>query len=311
MNKIERVNTVLAGGQPDCVPAGFWFHYSGDLSVNEMIDAHVKTFRETDVDLMKVMQDYVCRMDMKVQTASDWKKVKYPGISSPVYRKLADVLKGIVDKIGQETLIFQTIYGPFKNAVFSFGDDVVMAHAKEAPDLVAEAVKGIASSMCEWIDGFMSLGITGLYYSAQFTEPGRFTREQWEKLVRPADLMIIRAAEAKGAKNILHICGEPEYKWNTSLEWIDYPAAIVNWSVKDTGVPMSKGRELFKKPILGGMDNKGSILSGSPESIRADAAKVITDAGKKAFILGADCTIQGKSITHERIRAAVDAAHDV
>ena len=311
MNKIERVETVLQGGKPDKIPAGFWFHYDKNMDTRQMTEAHLKTYRETGVDIMKVMQDYTCKLDIPVSHPEDWKKVKFPGISSPVFQKLLDVLKRILDNIGGESFVFQTMFSPFKNAVMSYGDSLVMAHAKADPRALSAAVRGIAEVLSEWAVAFIEAGADGLYYSAQFSEPGRFSKEEWEGLVKPGDLALLKAAEQKGGRNILHICGEPDYQFRTNPEWFaTYPAAIVNWSVKDTGVSLKQGRELFKKPILGGMDNKGNILNGSDESIGNEVRSVIGSLGTaEGFMLGADCTIQGKGISHTKIRCAVEAAH--
>ncbi|MDR3138361.1 MAG: hypothetical protein LBT95_01675 [Treponema sp.] len=310
MNKRERIEAIFRNEKADIVPAGFWYHYKSEWDVAQMTEAHLKTFRETGADIMKVMQDYIEPLEMTVKVPGDWKKVKFPGTSSRVYQKLADVLKGILDNLGGEVMVFQTLFGAFKNAVFAYGDGLVMAHAKEAPDLVAPAVYGIGESLCEWAEGFMEIGAAGIFYAAQFSEPGRFTRQEWDKLVRPADLAVMGAAENRGGRNILHICGEPEYQFKTSPEWYaGYSGAIVNWSVKDTGLSLVQGRELFQKPVLGGMNNKGNILNGSDEAIAAEVRGIIRDAGERGFMLGADCTIQGQGISHEKIRCAVDAAH--
>ena len=58
MNKIERVHAVLRGEKPDRVPAGFWFHYPGTLTAEETAAEHIKLFRETDMDIIKIMQDF-------------------------------------------------------------------------------------------------------------------------------------------------------------------------------------------------------------------------------------------------------------
>ncbi|MDR3343761.1 MAG: hypothetical protein LBT14_13480, partial [Treponema sp.] len=158
---------------------------------------------------------------------------------------------------------------------------------------------------------FIGAGASGIYYAAQFSEPGRFTKEEWEKLVRPSDMRVMKAAADKGADNILHICGEPEYHFKTSPEWFtDYPFSIVNWSVKDNGLSLEKGREIFAgKPILGGMNNKGNILKGPDSAIEEEARNIIQSFGTSGLMLGADCTIQGQGISHERIRRTVDTAH--
>ncbi|MDR3248017.1 MAG: hypothetical protein LBT39_04450 [Treponema sp.] len=310
MNKIERVNAVLKGEKPDYTPAGFWYHYKREYSTEEMTQAHLATFRETGADIMKVMQDYGQRIEAEVKVPADWSKVKFPGISSPVYVKLTDVLKRLLDAIGGETLIFQTIFSPFKTAVNSYGDALVMAHAKEAPDQVAAAMKVISEALSEWAAGFVETGAAGLFYASQFSEPGRFEKSAWEKLVSAGDLALMSAAEKKGGRNILHICGEPEYQFRTQPEWYkNYPAAIVNWSVKDTGLSLREGRDLFKKPILGGMNNKGNILKGTDDEIRTEVEQVFKGIGPEGFMLGADCTVQGQGISHQKMKIAVDAAH--
>ena len=167
MNKIERVETVLRGGKPDMIPAGFWYHYSNKLDSAQMADEHLKTYRETGADIYKVMQDYIQRIDTPVQKPEDWCKVKFPGRSSPVYKKLLEVLKRILDATGADALSFQTMFGPLKIIEFSYGSELLMAHAKDAPELLAAAVRGIAEAQAEWAAGFVEAGATGLFYSAQ------------------------------------------------------------------------------------------------------------------------------------------------
>lgn len=313
MNKIKRVETVLKGGRPDKIPACFSYHYESHFDTARMAQEHVKTFRETGVDVYKLMQDYVQMIDVDVKVPSDWDKVKFPGCSSPVYQKLLDVIKRILDLTGHDALIFQTMFGPLKTAVQNYGYDRVMAHAKEAPDKLAAAVLRIADAQTEWVAGFIEAGVDGIFYSGQFSEPGRFTKAEFDKLVAPGDLMVLNAAERSGGKNILHICGEPDYEYKSTPEWYDaYPSAIVNWSVKDTGLSLKDGRKLFGgKPVLGGMNNRGNILNGSDESIREEIRYVIDSVDTlDGYMLGADCTIQGKGISNEKIRVAVEAAHD-
>jgi uroporphyrinogen decarboxylase len=310
MNKIERLEAVFRNECADVVPAAFWFHYKHDWDAVRTVEAHLKTFRETDADIMKVMQDYGQRIEADVKVPADWKQVRFPGTSSPVYQKLTDVLKCILDSIGSEVLVFQTIFSAFKTAVNTYGDALVMAHAKEYPEIVAPAIRSIGESLAEWAAGFVETGAAGLFYAAQFSEPGRFAKAQWEELVKTGDLMVMAAAEARGGRNILHICGEPEYQFRTNPDWYtSYPAAIVNWSVKDNNLSLAEGKKLFAKPILGGMNNKGNILNGTDDAIRDEAEQVIKGIGMEGFMLGADCTIQGEGISHGKIRVAVDAAH--
>ena len=50
MNKAQRVKAVMKQEETDFVPAGFWFHYKPDFSVEEMIQEHLKLYEETDME---------------------------------------------------------------------------------------------------------------------------------------------------------------------------------------------------------------------------------------------------------------------
>lgn len=311
MNKRERVLAVIRQEKPDMIPAGFWFHYKSDYTVQEMAEAHLKLYRETDMDVIKVMQDYMYPIEGEIHCADDWYNVRVKGTDSEEFKKLIKVIEIIKKEVKDEVLIFQTMFGPFKAASIAFGDDVLMKYSKEAPEAVAAGIKNIADGLEEWAKGYLESGADGIYYSAQFSEPGRFEKEEWERLVRPYDIQVLNVANNMENKyNILHICGEPEYEFKTNVDWFaEYPADLVNWSVKDNGYSLEKGRETFKCAILGGLNNKGNILHGPEECIADEVTEVIRKFGYEGIMIGADCTIQGKNIRLDYIRKAVDVAH--
>lgn len=312
MKKSERVLAVMKKEEADCVPAGFWFHYNPKYTVQEMIDAHMELYRETGMDVIKIMQDYPYPVTGQITSAQDWYKVGMKGTDSEEFEKMAAVIKGIREQAGDDVLIFQTMFGPFKTASMAFGDDVLMKYSKETPEAVAAGVGILADVLEEWAKGYLAAGVDGIYYSAQFGEIGRFSEEEWEKLVKPSDLQILNvAADMPEKYNILHICGEPEYDFKTWVErFTSYPADLVNWSVKDNGYSLEKGREAFGKAILGGMNNKGNILNGPKEAIEQEVKEILDVFGTKGIMIGADCTIQGQGIRLDYIKAAVDAAHN-
>ena len=312
MTKAERVLAVMKKEPVDCVPAGFWFHYKPDYSVQQMIDAHMKLYRETDMDIIKIMQDYPYPVSGNITCAEDWYHIQVKGTDSEEFRKMAEIIRGIRKEAGEDVLIFQTMFGPFKAASMTFGDDVLMKYCKEAPDAVTAGVQIIADALEQWTKGYLEAGADGIYYSAQFGEVGRFTKEEWKKLVCPSDLQILHVAERmEGKYNILHICGEPEYEFKTHPDWFaEYPADLINWYVKDNHLSLEEGREMFSSAILGGMNNKGNVLTGPEEAIEAEVKEILDTFGTAGIMIGADCTIQGRDIHLEHIRTAVRAAHN-
>lgn len=311
MNKVQRLQAVMKGEAVDYVPAGFWFHYKPEMTIGEMIAAHMKLYRETDMDIIKIMQDYKYPITGEISCAQDWYNIDIKGTDSEEFNKMVQIIQGIRREAGNEVLLFQTMFGPVKAASIAFGDDVLMKYIREAPEAVAAGIKKLADGLEKWADGYLKAGADGIYYSAQFGEVGRFSEDEWKTYVRPADMQILNVAAVQENKyNILHICGEAEYDFVTHVDWyVDYPADLVNWSVKDNGYSLQKGRECFRAAILGGMDNKGNILNGPEDTIRKEVREILDAFGKTGIMLGADCTIQGANIRLDYIKTAVDAAH--
>lgn len=312
MNNAERIKAVIKGEPVDYVPAGFWFHYSSNYSVEEMIDAHMKLYNETGMDIIKIMQDYSYPISGEITCAQDWYNIKIKGVDSGEFAKIAGVIRGIRAGAGEDVLLFQTMFGPFKAASIAFGEDVLMKYSKEAPEAVRAGIKIIADGLEQWAKEYLKIGADGIYYSAQYGEVGRFTKNEWEELVKSFDLQILNVARQTPEKyNILHICGEPEYSFETHIDRFgEYPADLVNWSVKDNGYSLERGRDFFKAGILGGMDNKGNVLRGPKEKIEEEVGSILNRFGTTGIMIGADCTIQGENIRLDYIKAAVDAAHN-
>ncbi|HYN89405.1 MAG TPA: uroporphyrinogen decarboxylase family protein, partial [Ardenticatenaceae bacterium] len=154
----------------------------------------------------------------------------------------------------------------------------------------------------------LDAGASGIYFSAQGGETSRFSEETFETAVKPHDLTVLRAAEQAGATfNLLHVCGEsvrlPAYA--------GYPAHAVNWAPQLGNLSLSDGRELFGRPIVGGIDQRGPVVDGTPQQIRAEVRAALGEMGTTGFMLGAGCTVPNEIRIENLVvarQAAVDAA---
>ena len=58
MDKRMRVLNALNKEEVDHVPVGFWFHFAGEEAVGDAcVKAHLRYYRETDLDFVKIMCD--------------------------------------------------------------------------------------------------------------------------------------------------------------------------------------------------------------------------------------------------------------
>jgi uroporphyrinogen decarboxylase len=311
MNKVERINAALANKPVDRVPVVMWYHFDPALSVERAVDAHYKFSTSVDQDIIKIMYDNDYFLDEAVKKPTDWRGIRPRGKDSPFYRKQRDILRGLLEKSKGEFPIWVTMFGAFKFAVMAVGNDMVMRHAKEDPASFKAGVAAIADSLCEWAEGYLSEGANAIFYSAQFGEPGRFTKSEWSDLVSPFDLQGLDVAEKMSGKyNILHLCGEPEYGYRVHIDRFGgYPSSGINWAAHPHYYEIERGRDFFDRPILGGLDNHGVMSRGSADEVKKATAELLERNGKLGYILGADCSIESPDFEW-RIKAAVDAAKE-
>ncbi len=145
-------------------------------------------------------------------------------------------------------------------------------------------------------------GAAGVYFSAQGGEQGRFTAEEFERYVKPADLAALSAFKDVGEFHLLHIC-----KDHIRLHlYADYPAHAVNWAATKNNLTLKQGRDLFKRTVVGGFGDRGLIAEGSLDEIRAHTRAIIADVGRTGLMIGADCTVP-TDIDISRLRAAIEA----
>jgi uroporphyrinogen decarboxylase len=303
MNKIERVRAALTGQTPDRVPASFWFHFpEEDAHGKPAVQAHLDYYRQAGLDFLKIMNEHPYQVETVIKNPADWRKLKPAPISSDFYQAQLDEIKMITDALGGECLTATTIFNPFSSGNHCSGKQVT-EHLKMDPDSVNIGLRTIAESLAEFASACIEAGADGIYFSAQGGEVDRFEEQVFLDVIKPHDLTVLNAVQDQGGFNILHICRD-----NIRLHlYSNYPGDAVNWAATaQNNIPLSTGKKLFDRTILGGMDNRGVIVDGPITEIETRVHTILDEFGTKNLILGADCTLPtGIEIDH--IRAAVEA----
>jgi uroporphyrinogen decarboxylase len=109
--------------------------------------------------------------------------------------------------------------------------------------------------------------------------------------------------------NIMHICDYDGTYSDFTRRFDDYPGQVINVPLMADGKPLSlqHAAEIFRRPVMGGLDRHAVISTGTPEEVRKATLEVLKEAPSN-FILGADCTVDRKTPI-ENLRAAIDTAH--
>ena len=290
MNKIERMHTMLRSERPDRVPAGFWFHFPESAAAGTaMAQAHIDYYRAADPDLLKVMNDngYEAVGVDVVRSPADWRKLEPAPLSSAPYQAQLAGLRELVDTLGGEVLMATTIFNPYATGN-KISDNKVTEHLKEDPEAVSAGLGAIAESLAAFSAACIDAGAAGIYFSAQGGDASRFTAEEHLRYIKPHDVTVLEAATAAGATcNILHICG----RGIRLQHYVDYPGHTVNWAPQNDNLSLPAGRDLFRRPIIGGIDERGPIVDGPRAAIAAEVHGALATMGSAGFMVGAGCTL--------------------
>jgi uroporphyrinogen decarboxylase len=303
MNKVERIRAVLAGEIADRVPASFWFHFpKAQAHGEESVKAHLNYYRQAGLDFIKVMNEHPYQVDTRIKNPIDWRKIKPAPLSSDFYQAQLDEIKLIADQLGGECLIATTIFNPFSSGNHA-SNRLVTEHLKEDPESVNIGLATIAESLAEFALACLEAGADGIYFSAQGGEAHRFEEQEFLEFIKPHDLTVLNAINGKGELNIIHICRD-----NVRLHlYCNYPGSVFNWAVTaPSNLSLKSGKKLFNRTVLGGLDNRGVIVNGSPQKIETAVHQIIRTVGPRNLILGADCTLPTE-INIDYIQAAIEA----
>lgn len=316
MNKIERFRAALAGEPVDCIPCGFWSHFPEEMQFGEKsVRMHEQFYKDTDIDILKVMNEHLYRLDVPVECAEDWRKIRSFPVAGSFYEDYLDEIRRVRAMVGEEVPILATIHGLLVSAChatdgpnqFTRLDNLITLHLKENPEAVYCGLEAIAETLAELCESCVEAGADGIYYAALGGEEQRFERELFETYVKPLEVRILERAGRKGS-TVLHIC-----KDHVRLPmYAGYPADAVNWAIHECRYGLKDGRELFPDmALLGGFDDRSGILvEGTRKEIRDEAARIIDEAGARRLIIGADCTLPTE-LSHGRIREAVAAVREL
>lgn len=318
MNKADRVRAAIKKAPVDHVPAGFSLHFSKDSAQGEAaIKAHLDFYHETDVDILKVMNENLVPPIGEMNFPSDWNKLPSYDRHASFIQKEMDLLKALRDA-EPDAYLMLTVHGICASTIHpleaKYGYEPVrrlfvhQMHNEKGPLLEARA--RVSDALIELVQTAADIGCDGIYYAALGAEDYYYMDEEFAEAVVPYDLKVLKAVRNSGQDIFLHMCKD-HLNMKRFRPYAPY-CDVANWGVYEVPFSLDQGKALFPNAtIMGGLANRSGVLvNGSEEEIQQEVHKVINDFGTKGFILGADCTLPTE-IELWRVKAAVEAAREV
>lgn len=169
--------------------------------------------------------------------------------------------------------------------------DILVGHTartlqimRSNPQSLKKGLEVIAVTMGSFAsECIRSGGACGIFLvTPRWASRDAITVDEYNEFGRPYDLILLESVR-NAEFNVLQVSGG-----NCMIkELLDYPAAAFNWDARDPSNPTIK--EVFKltgKAILGGIDQKKTLVSSGPNDVIAEAKEALEATGGRRLLLG-------------------------
>lgn len=331
MNPKETILSALGGKATPRVPValvggGMWsVHHSGtsfrELSINatKMAEMIIEMSDRMRSDIVYVGSGYP-----NFPVAALGGKIKYRDIGTPdleasIVSSERDLAKldiaridkdsvlqtikeayGIVRaKLGGEYSVALTAWGPFTLGARLIGEEFMMKALYRNPLFVEKVLSVALEILMRFCNSLLTSNSLDVILLGEPTASGDLiSKRQFEQFVLPRIKEFTGWAKIKGAKTIIHICG------NTTDRLDLYPLTGADCISLDHKTDMSKARELLHGKICfaGNIDPVKVLLNGTVKEVEDTCRKVIKTAGiHGGFILMPGCDIP-PAVPYENIQ---------
>lgn len=286
LGRKERIDRAMQGAGVDRPPFSFWQHFrlaTAEAHAEATLDFH----RRYRTDLVKVMSDF-----RYPKPAGKWYELKPEANPFPQQIRALELIR---DGLQGAAYFIETVFNPWRVAQKLSSSEEVRRLKEEMPQALLDALDAITQSEINHARLALAAGAEGVFLSVDGAVAAELSPEDYAKFSAPFDKRILEAVS--GARlNVLHIHVEPEY---LGL-FHGFPAAILNYSQRVSGIPMAEVRRQFGAVLAGGIDEVDYRALGLDE-LRGQWEAASKVAGPK-FILTPGCSVPDDSTPEELSR---------
>lgn len=322
MTKRERVHAAIRGEPVEPVPRALWRHFPHvDQTAEGLAQAVVQFQRQYDFDLVKVTptsgypaeawgaqlehleneegtRRYLSR---PVKTTADWHELPRLDVTQGVLGRELQALQLIRAEVGPDVHVLQTIFSPLTVAK-NLSGDLWLADLREHPDDLKAGLTRIAEVTADFARASLQAGADGVFFATQLANRQALSEPEYREFGVAYDRQVLDEVAELADLVLLHVHG-----FDIFFDLMaGYPAHILNWHDRRTPPSLAEGRARFRGAVLGGLDEWGVLLKGSPQDVRAQFAQTLRETGGQRVIIGAGC-VTPVTVPEANLRAAATA----
>lgn len=305
-SKRKRLEAIIDGQNPDRLPVSLWRHWPGDdQDAQAMAAAHMQFQRDYDWDILKVgpsgnysVNDWGAedrwvghiegtreRTHCPVQSPEDWERLEVLNPEQGMLATQIEALRLIGNGVGQDVPFIATIFSPLSQAKNLAGHEPMLSHMRSHPQSFQKGLQVITESTIRFVEAAKKTGISGIYYAVQHARYNLMSRQEFLNFGRSSDLDVMKSASDLWL-NIVHIHSDQVMFDLVS----DYPASIVNWHDRETGISLKEGLQQIKGAASGGIDH-WTLHQEAPYEALKEAQDAVEQTDGRRLLLGTGCVV--------------------
>ena len=292
MNKIERIDAVLAGEKPDRAPISCWYHFGLQyLPGEQFADIALSFFDYYDFDWFKVMNDYFYPMPEgmdALKSAEDLKKLHVFDIEKSPFIQQLKAIEKIAAALKGKAYFCDTIFDPYQALQKSPVGEHLPRLMKEEPQAVLDALDIVTENIIAYAKRTLESGTHGIFMSV-LAGTDQMSREDFLKFEKPFAMKVFEAVKDMGAMNTAHLHGK-----NVDItNCLDFPVSVFSWEDRLSGnLSLQEMKDQWGGCVMGGIDN--TIMTRiTPEAMMQNTREGMELGGDSRFFLANGCSTPG------------------
>jgi uroporphyrinogen decarboxylase len=308
MNKIERVERVLAGEEVDYPPLSMWCHFGVQHADGEQFARiSLQYFRHYDFDFLKVMNDYYYPAPAGLETVStkrDLERFTTFDVERSEWREQFKALSIITSEIKGRAHFIDTVFDPWQSIRRSVAGENMEHLVQQEPQALHEALDRVADNLIAYSKKALSIGASGIFMSVPAAKE-TVSREVFLTFVKPYARKVFEAVSGLGPMNTAHIHGKDLYFDDVR----DFPVAVFSWWDRGPNGPsLEHVKARIGGCVMGGID-QALLTQRSPAFLKTHVREGRALGGDRRFFLANGCSIDAW-VNPASVRALVTAARE-